>query len=438
MKGKGDSKNQNHTSLSNSEELFETIFKAATLEMKREKNQAFPVAPAPLPGRWQEQRKLPDAEKGVLNPSAAVPRKPGKPKASLQGNAARVQKSPQASVVSTGAKPSTKSALRAEKKKGKRAFAPKAAVLFSLLVILAGIMLYYQGILDVRLLIGYFKTGHEEEVAQVSGPGEQRATPPEKVADLRTQPQKKKHNPETINDEPKSLWLSPTESSSSSRVKEDRFAKIETPINIEQVRSGKEGVEEKAPSVTSGDGPKVARVAANQELEPEPVQAEGSLNPVAPQIASLPPSTPKYPYSVYLGSFRAPEAVKKAMSEYVEKGLSPYWARVDLGDKGVWFRFFAGYFQTKEEAEKFIRELNIQGATPGNTRYTNLIGVYGSDKDVEWQKRALLSAGFCPYVIKRAEGKSLLYSGAFDRKDYAETERAALAEKGIRNEITER
>jgi len=107
-------------------------------------------------------------------------------------------------------------------------------------------------------------------------------------------------------------------------------------------------------------------------------------------------------------------------------------------DKGVWFRFFEGHFRTKEEAEKFIRDRNIQGAEAGVTKYANLIGIYGSDEEVEDPKRALLSAGFYPYVIKQADGKTLLYSGAFDRKEYAEKDRIALTSKGIRSEVVER
>jgi hypothetical protein len=111
---------------------------------------------------------------------------------------------------------------------------------------------------------------------------------------------------------------------------------------------------------------------------------------------------------------------------------------VDLGDKGVWYRFFAGYFRTKEEAEEFIRNRNIQGASLGITRYANLIGIYSSDKEVEDNRKALVSAGFYPYVIKGPDGKSYLYSGAFDRKEYAEKEWTVLASKGIKSETTER
>jgi len=175
-----------------------------------------------------------------------------------------------------------------------------------------------------------------------------------------------------------------------------------------------------------------------QKSQPDRVQTELSSKSNAPKPAPPQASVPKYPYSVYLGSFKAADAVKKAMSEYQERGLSPYWAKVDLGDKGMWFRFFVGYFQTKEEAEKFIKDRNIQGASLGITRYANLIGIYSSDKEVEDNRRALVSAGFHPYVIKGPDGKSFLYSGAFDRKEYAEKERTLLASKGIKSDTTER
>jgi cell division protein FtsN len=168
------------------------------------------------------------------------------------------------------------------------------------------------------------------------------------------------------------------------------------------------------------------------------VQIEVLEKPSVPTVARSKPSTPRYPYSVYLGSFKAADAVRKAISDYQVKGLSAYWVKVDLGDKGVWYRFFTGYFRTKEEAEKYINERNLQGATPGITKFANFIDSYGSDKEAEDRKQAIVSAGFYPYVIKDAEGRFLLYSGAFDRKEYADKERTDLAAKGIKSEAVER
>ena len=50
----------------------------------------------------------------------------------------------------------------------------------------------------------------------------------------------------------------------------------------------------------------------------------------------------------------------------------------------------------------------------------------------------LESAGYHPYVIQGPSGKSYLYTGAFDRKEFAEKERAILASKGITSIATER
>jgi len=213
---------------------------------------------------------------------------------------------------------------------------------------------------------------------------------------------------------------------------------LETPTTVAPLKEEKHRVEERTAPALTTDQPKPAQPAAQQEPQPATVQVQVSEKPTAPVAATSKQGGPQYPYSVYLGSFKTPEAVRKALSEYQEKGLSAYWVKVDLGDKGVWHRFFAGYFRTREEAEKNIRECNLQGATPGITRYANLIGLYGSSKEVEDQKSALVSAGFYPYVIRQEDGSTLVYSGAFDRKELAEKEQAALASKGIKSEVVER
>ncbi|NIM98249.1 MAG: hypothetical protein GTO24_09275, partial [candidate division Zixibacteria bacterium] len=79
-----------------------------------------------------------------------------------------------------------------------------------------------------------------------------------------------------------------------------------------------------------------------------------------------------YPYSVYLGSYRTPENLKKAVTIYGSMGLSPYWVQVDLGEKGKWFRLFSRFFRTRAEADAFIRENRIEGAASKHTKYAVL------------------------------------------------------------------
>jgi cell division protein FtsN len=296
-------------------------------------------------------------------------------------------------------------------------------------LVLAGFAANYFAIIDFSVVPDLLGLG-PKQVVQAPIPKKQAPKPSAKPAIPQKPPQAEVNAPAAAT--PPSVPTPPPVS------KEQKLVELETPTTIAQAQPGKERIEEKTSAVPAQEQPKPPEVAARQESKPMPVQPQASEKPGAPQIAPPQLSTPQYPYSVYLGSFKAAEAVNKALSDYQEKGLSAYWARVDLGDKGVWFRFFTGYFRTKEEAEKYIRDRDLRGAAPGLTKYANFIGRYGSDKEVEDQKRALVSAGFYPYVIKDAEGRFLLYSGAFDRKEYAEKERNALASKGIQSAVVER
>jgi len=425
-------KEEEGTSLSSSQELFEKIFKQATMEIKKEKSektQAQQPIQAPVTEQGQQrQEKSPDIHKRPVQPTAPLPRKPQKAvmpaPERTEGDATGLR--------SRGEKhqgpPQSKSPLKTDKRGMKRSAVTKAALLVILLVALAGAVLSYVGIVDISLVLNYLGLGHEQ-AAQAPGTPKQPLKPPDKAVAVPQQPKEQLATPA-----PSSREATPAPGQ-----KEDTQTQQQTPLTSVEQSSGAERIEGKAHSASSKDQPKPPEVSAKEEPWPPSVQSQTPAKTGQTVVSSSqPPRTPQYPYSVYLGSFKAAEAVKKAISEYQEKGLSPYWARVDLGDKGVWFRFFVGYFRTKEETEKFIRERNIQGATPGITKYANWIGSYESDKDVENQKKALLSSGFDPYVIKHADGKTALYSGAFDRKDYAEKERTVLASKGIRSEVVER
>jgi hypothetical protein len=93
-------------------------------------------------------------------------------------------------------------------------------------------------------------------------------------------------------------------------------------------------------------------------------------------------------------------------------GLSPYWIKVDLGDKGVWFRVFTGYFKNKEEAE--------------------------AEVELKKNRLALLELGYCPYIIDGINGEYRLYSGVFYQKKRAQKHATKLASKGIHSQVVER
>jgi cell division septation protein DedD len=409
MTFKNDLRNKTGAILTKSQEIFEKIFAQATREfsIKRKPN---PAVQKPAPA-----------------PSPEAPRTKGeKPKDARRPEKSAVTYKTSEKVKATLA-PKPKPKPRPRAGGGSRVL--RVSLLLVLLLVMAGFLANYFAIIDLTAIPDLLGFG-PKQVVQAPIPRKQPARPPEKPA-IATKPQADEKAP-TASAAP----IVPTPPAVS---KEEKLVELETPTTIAPLKAEKERVEEKTPSAPPAtEQPKPSAVAAKQESQPVPVQVQASAKPGAPEVAPSQPITLQYPYSVYLGSFKAAEAVSKALSDYQEKGLSAYWSKVDLGDKGVWYRFFTGYFRTKEEAEKYIRDSNIQRAEPGITKFANLIGIYGSDKEVEDQKRALVSAGFYPYVIKAPDGRSLLYSGAFDRKEYADKERSDLAAKGIRSEVVER
>ena len=145
-----------------------------------------------------------------------------------------------------------------------------------------------------------------------------------------------------------------------------------------------------------------------------------------------------YPYSIYLGSYSSIEKVKKASLDYLETGISSYWIRLDLGEKGVWFRLFTGYFQTREDADKFIKARQLKDAESRLTKYTNFLGFYTYKEDADRQKANLEGFGYSPYIIDEGNNTYRLYAGAFYQKDRAEELKKDLELKGIKSEIMER
>jgi hypothetical protein len=152
-----------------------------------------------------------------------------------------------------------------------------------------------------------------------------------------------------------------------------------------------------------------------------------------PEESALP-----YPYSVYLGAYKTTARAERAISIYRNKGLSAYWVKVDLGDKGIWYRVFTGYFKDQNEAEAFIRRKGIADAEVKRTKYATLIGIYATERDAQEEFLALSRLAYSPYVIEMDTGEFQLCVGAFYTKIGAEIQRSDLASKGVQSRVVER
>lgn len=191
-------------------------------------------------------------------------------------------------------------------------------------------------------------------------------------------------------------------------------------------------VAKKPPAVATPKPPPLIREPARPTAQSGKRPALGKEE-LFPEESSLP-----YPYSVYLGAYKTPERAEKAISLHRKEGLSAYWVKVDLGDKGVWYRVFTGYFKDQNEAEAFIRRKRIDDAKAKRTRYAALIGIYATERDAQKEFLALSKLGYSPYVIETSSGESQLYVGAFYTKMGAEEQRSDLTSKGVQSRVVER
>jgi cell division protein FtsN len=116
-----------------------------------------------------------------------------------------------------------------------------------------------------------------------------------------------------------------------------------------------------------------------------------------------------------------------------------YYVRVDLGEKGIWYRVYAGYFRTRKEADELIKTKKLKKpAVSRHTKYANLIGIYDSRDQLEKESKLLQRKKYSPYVIIDEGGVSYLYVGAFDQRTRAERQNAELISHGIQAKLIER
>jgi len=142
-----------------------------------------------------------------------------------------------------------------------------------------------------------------------------------------------------------------------------------------------------------------------------------------------------YPYSLKLGAFRSREGAEKWISRYRDKGLSPYWVKVDLGKKGVWYRVYAEQFSERKQAEGFRRQHGLAESTVEKTQYAVLIGLYASLDELERKTLSLRNLGYCPYVRQGSHTKFRLFVGAFLTREGVERLYAELKSRDVQCQI---
>jgi len=173
------------------------------------------------------------------------------------------------------------------------------------------------------------------------------------------------------------------------------------------------------------------RSTAQTPIPPHPPRPE-ALNPPAKDPDVL------HPFSIRASSYQQIDQALKEMAEIRQQGLSPYLVKADLGDMGLLWRIYIGFFSTEEDARKTITTYTLPHAAVQKIDYACLVGEFTNEADFVNIFERLKKSGHFPYVIQKDRNLFRLYLGAYEKKTEAESLSQELQKKGIKSQVTRR
>ena len=131
------------------------------------------------------------------------------------------------------------------------------------------------------------------------------------------------------------------------------------------------------------------------ELEKEKlaVEATDSTNP---ELGTFMDETPQ-PYSILLSSCQQKESVQKVLSKYKDLDLESYVVKVDLGEKGSWWRIFAGHYESREGAIVDRNKFGLPDKIVLRVTSASHMDAYNSENEAENKMSLLLKNDDDPY-----------------------------------------
>ena len=144
------------------------------------------------------------------------------------------------------------------------------------------------------------------------------------------------------------------------------------------------------------------------------------------------------PYSIMLASCRRMDSAQSVIKQNRRKGLAPYAVRVDLGQKGIWWRVFEGNYASRGEASGVKSQYNLSKSMVKKTPFAISIGAFDSETAAATEVQRLVRLKHSPYFLPGPQNKLRLLVGAFVSKDGARQLQEELTARGISNEVVVR
>lgn len=172
-------------------------------------------------------------------------------------------------------------------------------------------------------------------------------------------------------------------------------------------------------------------VAAREPVKPEketPPIATTAVPGTLAQTTGPPAMTPvtvekieaPRPYILQFGSYRNLSRLRAAYAAYRAQGIKTQWARVDLGNKGVWYRLFIGRFKTRADALQYREKQELFDSMVIHAPYTVIINASASRQQLDRLRADLQDHAIDHYTTENDDGSYRILSGAFVTREGAE------------------
>lgn len=135
------------------------------------------------------------------------------------------------------------------------------------------------------------------------------------------------------------------------------------------------------------------------------------------------------PFILMLGSYNTLDTTLRAVSHYQKQGIKTHWNRIDLREKGLWYRVYAGRYPDQGSALEFKSRRQLKDAKVVRAPWTVSVGRHASKTTAKAISVVLTELQIDHTYLETDEGERLLVSGAFVSKEGAEDRARQLSLK---------
>jgi general secretion pathway protein A len=161
--------------------------------------------------------------------------------------------------------------------------------------------------------------------------------------------------------------------------------------------------------------------AAGFDLQAAPIaepserdlQQKASVEAPLPDKPNLPLTIESRAYILQIGSFNTLDTTLRAVDIYSRKGITTHWNKVRLGNKGLWYRVFAGRFDSIDSARRYQNTHGLKDAQILFAPWTVLIESAASADEIDSVRKRVQSQGVDAYTEAGSGHRIHLCTGAF-------------------------